>query len=107
MIACLYTGHYLPQGCAPMPRSPEPEVGMYFDVTFPDHLTAAISQNPAVHDGAVMIGRGDANERYIIVGWSYRLFPSSGVLYVEANRADQRSTAVLRCRSCRVSIGST
>lgn len=86
MIACLYTGSDWPSSCAPMLRSPSPETGEVLNRAFPEHLAAAIALNPAVHDGAVMIGRDDATAPYRITGWSYRLFPPSTDVKQEANR---------------------
>lgn len=85
-IACLYTGHGLPPNCAPMPLSPSPDVGMRLDERYSDLLAAALAQNPAVHDGAVMIGRSSIEERYCLTGWSYRLFPPATERGIEVNR---------------------
>ena len=76
IIACLYTGHAPPPNCAPMLRSPEPQTGQPLDTSFADHLASALALNPAVHDGAVMLGREDVSGLYRISGWSYRLFPA-------------------------------
>jgi hypothetical protein len=86
MIACLYTASGWPSSCAPMLRLPSPETGAIFDTGFPEHLATALELNPAVHDGAVMIGRDDATAPFRITGWSYRLFPPSTVAKQEANR---------------------
>lgn len=86
IIACLYTGADLPAYCAPMPRSPEPEAGMIFDDKFSSVLRRALELNPAVHDGAVMIGRSMSMVPYYITGWSYRLFPPRGACEAEPNR---------------------
>jgi hypothetical protein len=76
IIACLYTGVRFPTGCDSMLRSPAPSVGATLDDAFLDHIELAIRSNPAVHDGAIMIGRKSIRERYVIRGWSFRLFPS-------------------------------
>jgi hypothetical protein len=86
VIACLYTGGSMPLSCAPMPRWPEFVVGMVLDDRFADHLAAAIAQNSAIHDGAVMIGRDDEKAPYTIRGWSYRLYPPPAARQVEINR---------------------
>jgi hypothetical protein len=86
IIVCLYTGPGLPPHCAPMPRVPEPLAGMLFDDRFPAVVAAALASNPAVHDGAVMIGRRSSAFAYRVVGWSYRLYPPRGPGEAEANR---------------------
>lgn len=75
IIACLYTGTQLPTSCEPMLRSPPPAVGAELDNAFLENFEAAISRNPSIHDGAIMIGRRSARDKYAIRGWSYRLFP--------------------------------
>lgn len=85
-LGCLYTGDAFPPHCAPMPRSPIPNVGMLFDESFPEMLKAAIGLNPAIHDGAVMIGRTSSAEAYRIRGWSFRLFPPDIAISGEPNR---------------------
>ena len=77
IIACLYTGRDLPSRCAPMARRPYPSCGMPFDHDFSAVLARALAQNPAVHDGAIMIGRPNISERFRITGWSYRLYPEA------------------------------
>jgi hypothetical protein len=79
VIVCLFTGSGLPSACAPMPRRPAPETGMPFDITFSDVFAEATRLNPAIHDGAVMVGRRRVAEPYKIVGWSFRLFPSAEI----------------------------
>ena len=69
-----------------MLRSPSPKTGEVFDATFPKHLAVALALNPAVHDGAVMIGRDNTATPYRITGWSYRLFPNNTEAKQEANR---------------------
>jgi hypothetical protein len=86
LIACLYTGRHLPDYCAAMPRLPEPPVGMVFNEGFPSLLGRTLADNPAVHDGAIMIGRTAAAMVYHIVGWSYRLYPPEGQCAAEPNR---------------------
>jgi len=73
MIACLYTGSHFPSYCAPMPRDPDPQVGIQLDGHFQQHVTTAIQLNPSVHDGAITIGRKSMNDNYQITGWSFRL----------------------------------
>jgi hypothetical protein len=86
VIACLYTGRDLPAYCAAMPRLPEPRVGMIFNEDFSSLLERVLAINPAVHDGAIMIGRTAAAMAYHIVGWSYRLYPPDSRYVAEPNR---------------------
>jgi hypothetical protein len=59
---------------------------MAFDETFPAILARATGENPAVHDGAIMVGRRHRNEPYQIAGWSFRLFPHFTVAQGQPNR---------------------
>jgi hypothetical protein len=93
LIVCLFTGPSLPSNCAPMPRQPKPEVGMPFDSTFPSIFARAYEENPAIHDGAVMVGRTGASEVYRIVGWSFRLFPEAAPVEPQANRGSAFNSA--------------
>lgn len=86
LIACLFTGTQLPRYCAAMARRPSPLTGMPFDRTFPTVVANALSTNPAVHDGAVMIGRSSVVSPYQIVGWSFRLFPPEDTVAGTPNR---------------------
>jgi hypothetical protein len=85
VILCFYTGG-LPSDCAPMPRDPAPTVGSPFDERFASVLADATRLNPAVHDGAIMIGRTGAGSPYLISGWSFRLFAKAKILSIETNR---------------------
>lgn len=76
-----------------MLRSPEPGIGQVLDQAFADHLAAAVALNPAAHDGAVMLGRGDETSPYRITGWSYRLFPGR----IVADRDPNRGSAFNSC----------
>jgi hypothetical protein len=76
LLTCFYTAPTLPPACAPMPREPSPAIGTDYDSLFPQRYTEAVSLNAAIHDGAVIVGRNTSNERYRILGWSYRLFPN-------------------------------
>lgn len=75
VIVCLCTGVAPFANSAPMPRQPEPKVGMPLDGAFDQHYCTALSVNPAIHDGAIMVARRDPKDLYRVVGWSYRLFP--------------------------------
>jgi hypothetical protein len=85
-IACLYTGQSHPSSCGPMPLSPMPPLGAYLDKSFSRHFVAALALNSAAHDGAIMFGRIRDGERYILTGWSFRLFPQDSVVTHVANR---------------------
>ena len=86
VIVCLYTAPNPPASCEPMPRRPAPAVGMPFDRTFPAVLARATGENPAVRDGAIIVGRTRRNEPYRIAGWSFRLFPQVTVADGRPNR---------------------
>lgn len=86
IIVCLYTGEKIPSNCAPMLRSPQPKIGMPLNSGFSKHFAEALSLNPAVHDGAVMVGRRQSSEQYNITGWSFRLFPPPTQVIVKPNR---------------------
>jgi hypothetical protein len=86
LIVCFYTGRTVPSSCAPMSRSPAPATGAPFDRDFPELLARAITSNPAVHDGAVMVGRSAPSEPYLVSGWSFRLFPKPAKTETESNR---------------------
>jgi hypothetical protein len=85
VIACFYTGG-LPPCCAPMPRDPAPPVGQAIDARFAVALVEATRLNPAVHDGAIMVGRDGPEAPYLVSGWSYRLFPPEVRVSMTANR---------------------
>jgi hypothetical protein len=76
-----------------MLRIPEPQIGQPLDESFVDRIASAIALNPAVHDGAVMLGRKDMWSGYRITGWSYRLFPADGT----GNRFPNRGSAFNSC----------
>lgn len=69
-----------------MRREPAPTVGQEVGWGLSQQIDAAMHLNPAVHDGAVIAGRFNASEPYVIRGWSYRLFPPGGGNGGEANR---------------------
>lgn len=84
-----------------MPRSPEPQIGQKVDESLVEHLASAVALNPAVHDGAIMMGREDESSPYRICGWSYRLFPSER----GANRISNRGSAFNSCLAMSVVPG--
>lgn len=86
VIGCLYTGASLPRYCVRMPRRPEPAIGIALDAHFSSILEKAVALNPAIHDGAILIGRPRASDPYRIFGWSYRLIPPPGPVEAEPNR---------------------
>lgn len=93
LIACFFSGIRMPTHCTPMLREPIPNVGIPFDATFIDVLNQATRQNPAIHDGAVMVGRATPKETYQIRGWSFRLFPAEGANMALANRGSAFNSA--------------
>jgi hypothetical protein len=93
VILCFYTGN-LPGYCAPMPRAPSPSIGQPFDEGFAAVLASATRLNPAVHDGAIMIGRADRDSRYLISGWSFRLFAGAVTPSIEANRGSAFNSCI-------------
>lgn len=86
LIVCFFTGKRLPKFVAPMVLVPEPPVNCAFDAHFAGVRASALQLNPAVHDGAVMVGRENAAEDYRIVGWSHRMFPPEGSRKGGANK---------------------
>lgn len=74
VILCFFTGEQ-PSDASAMPRDPTPPVGSPFATNFAQTFAEALAVNPAVHDGAVMIGRDSPDQPYKVVGWSYRLHP--------------------------------
>jgi hypothetical protein len=86
VIACLFTGSACPRDCAGMPMEPVPATGMKLDAGFSALLLRAMRFNPAVHDGAVMIGRDNPDTAYRVIGWSYRLFPKPAPILSVTNR---------------------
>lgn len=93
IILCFYTGS-LPRDCAPMPREPAPAVGASFDERFAGVWADATQLNPAVHDGAIMIGRTSPDAPYMISGWSFRLFAQSQTLSIETNRGSAFNSCI-------------
>jgi hypothetical protein len=75
IIVCFFTGPELPRFVAKMPRRPLPPADIPFNEKFLEAYREAITLNPAIHDGAVLVGRRLPKDPYEIVGWSYRLFP--------------------------------
>jgi hypothetical protein len=92
-IICLFTGD-LPAACEAMPRLPSPQTGIPFDDSFPEVLAQAVNLNPAVHDGAIMVGRTDSGCAYQVAGWSFRLFAGHARA---ATNASNRGSAFNSC----------
>lgn len=86
IIVCFFTSTGAVAFCESMARAPAPEVGMLFDGDFQNQRLAALTRNPAVHDGAILVGRASDTEPYRIVGWSQRLFPPHGTGDAPPNR---------------------
>lgn len=83
----------LPEACWPMPRDPLPALGWPFDRTFPARFCAALAQNPAVHDGAVLLLRDRDADAYSVAGWSLRLGASPRLQPVARNRGSAYNSA--------------
>lgn len=92
VLLCFYTGA-MPQYAAAMPRDPQPPTGLAFDDGFPALMERALAENPAIHDGAVMIGRSKSGEEYRVSGWSHRLFPPS----ILSSRTSNKGSAFNSC----------
>jgi hypothetical protein len=75
VILCFFTGEQ-PSAASAMPRDPAPPVGTPFVIDFAQTFAEALALNPAVHDGAVMIGRDGPDQPYLVAGWSHRLHPA-------------------------------
>lgn len=69
-----------------MLRVPAPATGARITGSIHHELDAAIALNPAVHDGAIILGRSQTYENYTIRGWSYRLLPPENAAAQEENR---------------------
>lgn len=74
VLLCFFTGPP-PAYAAAMPRDPSPQLGALFGGTFSAAIQRAMGENPALHDGAVMLGRPTPTEMFRITGWSHRLLP--------------------------------
>lgn len=86
VIVCLFTGELKPAYLEPMTRDPQPPIGLAFDGSFVSIYREQLSQNPALHDGALLVGRATAKRSYRIDGWSMRLFPPPTAASLAANR---------------------
>lgn len=86
LIVCFFTGKLLPRFVSPMVLLPEPPLNCAFGADFGSVRASVLLLNPAVHDGAVMVGREDAAKEYRIVGWSHRMFPPEGSQKGGANK---------------------
>lgn len=69
-----------------MPRVPAPAIGATFELGFVSSYQTAVCRNPAVHDGAVVLGRTSADEPHRVTAWSMRLYPPPAGQRTEANR---------------------
>jgi hypothetical protein len=99
LICCFYTKNDLPDYCEPMPRDPLPVTQMLFDENFSSILDSSIALNPAIHDGAVMVGRRSIQDPYRINGWSYRLFPPSIQATSQLNRGSAFNSCLAMSRT--------
>jgi hypothetical protein len=69
-----------------MPRDPSPAIGARLGPGFISSYRAALLRNPAVHDGAVLLGRPSLKEPYRVTAWSMRLYPPPVAQLTEFNR---------------------
>jgi hypothetical protein len=74
-IVCFYTGPQMPPNCEPMSRNPAPPLDVRLDEGLVRIVRRATAKNRSLHDGALMIGRNNADAEYVVTGWSFRLFP--------------------------------
>lgn len=86
VMLCFYTGKTPPRFCAEMPRAPAAPIDTTFDDTFIEQYVSAISINLAIHDGAVLVGRAETIDPYLIRSWSVRLYPPPASSHQEPNR---------------------
>jgi hypothetical protein len=84
-LLCLYTGE-APPYCAPMLRDPAPAIGVSLGRGFIMSYRTALKDNPAVHDGAVLLGRRARDSQYCVTAWSMRLYPPPAAQAATANR---------------------
>jgi hypothetical protein len=77
-----------------MPRDPVPPVGVPFEDGFAATLANATLLNPAVHDGAIMIGRVDPAAPYVVSGWSFRLYAKPPASSVGTNRGSAFNSCI-------------
>jgi hypothetical protein len=74
VLLCYFTGKF-PKYATQMKRQPEPATGQDGIAKLVSTLLEANECNPAIHDGAVMLGRDSRFTPYSVRGWSYRLHP--------------------------------
>ncbi|WP_349371213.1 hypothetical protein [Salinarimonas sp.] len=83
-IVCFLAGRSALRYATQMARDPLPRAGYAFGPDFGDHFARAIEENPAIHDGAVIVVR-ESGARYAILGWSFRLFPPPADVFEAVN----------------------
>jgi hypothetical protein len=86
LLLCFYTGKETPGFCAAMPRTPSAPVETAFDGSFLERYRSALCINSTIHDGAVLIGRAQPSDGYLIRGWSIRLYPPPASVNLVPNR---------------------
>lgn len=102
LLLCLYTGPQQPDYCSAMPRDPPYSIGIVFGARFLDDYAAAIATNPAIHDGAVLIGRSEPTSLYRVQGWSMRLYPPPLGCVGEPNRGSAFNSCLEMSRVPRI-----
>jgi hypothetical protein len=99
-ILCLYTG-LSPDFCEPMPRAPVPALDWPLE-TLAAEFAKARTINPAIEDGALMLGRDVIPAPYRSTGWSYRLFPPPTRVATAVNRGSAFNSCLLMSQVERV-----
>ena len=74
-IMIFHTGLHMPEYVSPMPRDPNPNLGVSFGRRYYEVLGNSVEQNQSLHDGAVLFQRQSSYENYALLAWSCRLFP--------------------------------
>lgn len=94
VIACLFTGKEFPPNCCAMPRDPLPPLGSILSTVFPSVVQQVARLNASTHDGAIMLRRECEDNSYVVVGWSFRLFPPPGRAPAESNRGSAFNSCI-------------
>lgn len=94
-----------------MLREPTATTGSAFNSNFPRLLERAVSTNPAIHDGAILLNRRANTDGYFIHSWSMRLFPPPTQTDFLANKGSAYwsclAMSALKNVECTVLIAST
>ena len=77
-----------------MRREPRLAVGFQIGPNFNEHLSNALALNPSIHDGALVFGRIDGTQSYMLREWSMRIVSSHVGKEAEANRGSAYHSAL-------------